>query len=154
MEPTLRTRKPIDSLRLADLRAFPIWEFAIDEEGIEGQDETWVKPRRARTVPLNAFSLHVTAGFLASSGRKFEGFVTVTTVGAIELGHAAIIARSQYVFIPSNDFWDAPRFRRIAAQTLGLRTNELFPLTFSLRACVKGESTLRTGSFTNVKTAA
>lgn len=44
MPTTAETRKPIDGLTLADLEAFPIWEFAIDEEGVEGQDETWVRP--------------------------------------------------------------------------------------------------------------
>lgn len=29
---------------LSDLEKYPIWIFAVDEEGIEGQDETWVKP--------------------------------------------------------------------------------------------------------------
>lgn len=33
MAVTLKTRKPIDKLRPADLRAYPIWEFADDEEG-------------------------------------------------------------------------------------------------------------------------
>jgi hypothetical protein len=40
---TLKTRKPVVNLTVSDLRAFPIWEFAIDEEGeaeqgLESQD--------------------------------------------------------------------------------------------------------------------
>jgi hypothetical protein len=40
--------KPIDLLTPADIEQHPIWEFAIDEEGIEGQDETWVRPFHCR----------------------------------------------------------------------------------------------------------
>jgi len=42
--PTLRTRKPIDRLTVDDLVAYPIWEYAIDEEVVDDRDETWVRP--------------------------------------------------------------------------------------------------------------
>jgi hypothetical protein len=34
MSTTAQTRKPIDVLTLADLEAFPIWEFATDESDV------------------------------------------------------------------------------------------------------------------------
>ena len=37
-------RKPVDELTIEDFIDSPIWEWAIDEEGNEGQDETWVSP--------------------------------------------------------------------------------------------------------------
>jgi hypothetical protein len=46
MAATLATRKPIDQITVADLVDFPIWEFCLDEEGVEGMDETWVLPLR------------------------------------------------------------------------------------------------------------
>ena len=33
MKATLSTRKPIDEITIEDLRSFPVWEFASDEEG-------------------------------------------------------------------------------------------------------------------------
>jgi hypothetical protein len=50
MPATLKTRKPVDKLTVGDLVAFPIWEFASDEESVEGQDETWVRPRTVQKL--------------------------------------------------------------------------------------------------------
>jgi len=38
------TRKQVYDLTLADLQAAPVWEFALDEEGVAGQDEATVRP--------------------------------------------------------------------------------------------------------------
>lgn len=52
MRPTLKTRKPIDTLDAADLAKFPIWELASDEEDVPGRDETWVRPVDASFVRM------------------------------------------------------------------------------------------------------
>ena len=39
MQVTLKTRKPVNKLTPEDLVTFPIWEFASDEEGVEGHDD-------------------------------------------------------------------------------------------------------------------
>ncbi len=36
--------KSLDDINLKDVLENPIWEWALDEEGIEGQDETWQRP--------------------------------------------------------------------------------------------------------------
>ena len=36
--------KPIDELSLDEILKNTIWEYALDEEGIEGQDESWIRP--------------------------------------------------------------------------------------------------------------
>jgi hypothetical protein len=36
--------KSPDDITIEDVKAFPIWEWALDEEGVDGQDETWQKP--------------------------------------------------------------------------------------------------------------
>ena len=46
----MRVRKPVDKLTPADLEQFPFWEFALDEEGIAGQDETTVRPVLGRSA--------------------------------------------------------------------------------------------------------
>ena len=38
--------KPVDELTLEDFKESPIWEWAIDEEENDEQDETWVRPHR------------------------------------------------------------------------------------------------------------
>lgn len=34
----------MEEVNLEDFQKNPIWIFALDEEEIEGQDETWLKP--------------------------------------------------------------------------------------------------------------
>jgi hypothetical protein len=36
--------KPVNSLTPEDFAMFPVWEYDLDAEGTEGQDETWVRP--------------------------------------------------------------------------------------------------------------
>jgi hypothetical protein len=84
--------KPINLLTPTDIEQHPIWEFAIDEEGIEGQDETSVRPFDSVVVPLNEYSLSVAADFSTSNGSKFSGIVDVSTAGEITLGARSLIA--------------------------------------------------------------
>jgi len=145
--PTLRTRKPIDQLRVADLEAFPVWEFATDEEGVPGQDETWVRPLGRTLVPEQASSLSVAARFLTASGREFNGIVGVSTFGGLDIGHAAIITDARYVFIPLPSCHDAHESCSIAAQQLGLTEDELFPLRYRLLVPAEGVAQPIEGSY-------
>jgi hypothetical protein len=36
--------KSLDDITLEDVLQYPIWEWALDEEGVDGQDETWQRP--------------------------------------------------------------------------------------------------------------
>jgi hypothetical protein len=36
--------KSLDDITLEDVLKYPIWEWALDEEGEVGQDETWQRP--------------------------------------------------------------------------------------------------------------
>ncbi len=141
--PALTTRKPVDQLTADDLAVFAIWEFAIDEEGAEdGQDETWVRPVDSRVVPLDAWSLSVAADFRTSSGASSPGLVGVTTAQGIELGHAVLLPGGRYVFVEAHE----PDGRTRTADALNLAEHDVFPLTFTLRVPIEGESELRTGS--------
>src|SRR5205814_561097 len=42
--PRMKIRKQVYNLTAADLSEHPVWEFAEDEEGTEGQDEATVRP--------------------------------------------------------------------------------------------------------------
>ena len=55
MRPTLKSRKPVDQLRPVDLKTFPVWEFASDEEGEE--DLTLAPPVRNGLVLARASEL-------------------------------------------------------------------------------------------------
>jgi hypothetical protein len=142
MSASEETRKPIDQLTVEDLAAFPVWEFATDEEGVEGQDETWVRPLSVSRIPGDAFSLSVAADFLAPNGSQFEGIMEVNTAIASPFPSACLIVRSEYLYIGG-----APgsRERRALAKKLGGSEADVFPLSYTLRVRVEGEAVYRTG---------
>lgn len=76
---TLETRKPVDRLTASDLADFPVWEFAMDEEGLDGQDETWVRPCDTRVIPARSYSLIVSVELTPACGGTHAGLIVVTT---------------------------------------------------------------------------
>ena len=101
MATRLETRKPVDRLTVNDLSTFPVWEYALDEEGIEGRDETWVRPLNTQVVPSGQYSLQVAADFKAACGRTYSGFVDVTTAGEpVDISGGVILHGSDYLIIP------------------------------------------------------
>lgn len=139
--PTLKTRKPIDELTAADLTAFPIWEFADDEEGEEDQDETWVRPVDAQVVRKGQWSLSVAAEFRTRAGTTIPGLMGVTTAEGVDIGDAVLLPDSKYIFVDAG----SPKARRETAKALGLTSREIFPLQYTLRVRIGREKELRTG---------
>jgi hypothetical protein len=83
----LRIRKPVSELSLEDLRQYPVWEFALDEEGHEGQDETTVRPYSltGHLDPADGMFI-IQAGFHLSDGTVAEGYMTPPFRGDKGLG--------------------------------------------------------------------
>ena len=148
MKPSFKTRKPVDQLRQIDLETFPVWEFASDEEGKEDQDETWVRPVRAKQIPSDAYSLSVAARLTSPSGVEYQGIVWVSTAEGFEAVHAAIVTKEDYVFIPWPGMTGASKMASEAAKELGMKASELFPLTYRLAVPIEGESAQRQGVYT------
>ncbi|HKW85789.1 MAG TPA: hypothetical protein VJM82_01825 [Nitrospiraceae bacterium] len=143
----LATRKPTDRLTMDDLKAFPMWEFCLDEEDVEEQDETWVRPLDAKTVPLGAFSLSVAADFVAANGVQYEGLVDVSTgPDGIEFANIAVLlVGGRYLPVPENEAGFATDMRRKFSSIVGGIEETVFPLTFSLRIPIEGETERRRG---------
>jgi hypothetical protein len=79
---TVPIRKSVVSLTLADLATSPVWEFALDEEDVEGQDETTVRPY-AVDGPLDpaAGMFVVRARFALADGTLMSGYLTPPVQG-------------------------------------------------------------------------
>jgi hypothetical protein len=152
MTATIATRKPIDQITVADLVDFPIWEFCLDEEGVEGMDETWVRPLAAAAVPNGAYSLSVAAEFETASGLRVNGLVGVTTTaGEVDISVAVLLFDGKYLFVPGKHDMriDAPRehnekLRSAFADALG--TSAVFPLRYRLSVSIEGEASHREGT--------
>ena len=152
MAATLATRKPIDQITVADLVDFPIWEFCLDEEGVEGMDETWVRPLAAAAVPNGAYSLSVAAEFETASGLRVNGLIGVTTAeGEVEIAYPVLLFDGKYLFVPGKHDMriDALRehdekLRWAIADALG--TSPVFPLRYRLSVPIEGEASHREGT--------
>jgi hypothetical protein len=149
MAATIATRKPIDQITVADLVDFPIWEFCLDEEGVEGMDETWVRPLAAAAVPNEAYSLSVAAEFETASGLRVNGLIGVTTAeGEVEIAYPVLLFDGKYLFVPSQhdmQFNGADeKLRSAIADALG--TSPVFPLRYRLSVPIEGEASHREGT--------
>ena len=152
MAATIGTRKPIDQITVADLLDFPIWEFCLDEEGVEGMDETWVRPLAAAAVPNGAYSLSVAAEFETASGLRVDGLVGVTTIaGEVEISQAVLLFDRKYLFVPDKQDMridalreDDEKLRAALADALG--KSPVFPLRYRLSVLIEGEASHREGT--------
>jgi hypothetical protein len=149
MAATFATRKPIDQITVPDLVDFPIWEFCLDEEGVEGMDETWVRPLAAAAVPNGAYSLSVAAAFETASGVRVNGLIGVTTAeGEVEIAYPVLLFDGKYLVVPSQQATQInaadERLRAAVADALG--TSPVFPLRYRLSVLIEGEASHREGT--------
>jgi len=79
---TVALRKSVVNLTVADLATSPVWEFAIDEEGVEGQDETTVRPYPvAGHLDPSAGMFVVRANFVLADETPMSGYLTPPVQG-------------------------------------------------------------------------
>jgi zinc-ribbon domain len=124
-------RKQVTDLVPADLERFPIWEFALDEEGEPGQDETSVRPRPdlERADPSDGLFI-VKAEFVAADGTRFYGFVSPHYDPHVAYTQPTIVTNAGHVNFwfgfspPRTDLLDA------AYRTLEKDRSALFPVRY------------------------
>jgi hypothetical protein len=137
---SLRTRKPVDQLTLDDFGAFPVWEYASDEEQVEGRDESWVRPVDTDVVPDCSYT-HVAADFTAACGKKYAGFVTVSTLdGSPDVCQGVILHEHDYLFVSNREAFGYEESRKELLDSLGLAESQVFPVSFRLRVPVAGSA--------------
>ena len=129
----VRVRKQVYELTLHDLGAFPVWEFRLDAEGEEGQDESTVRPYTG-SGPLDPTDrmFVVRARFIAADGSMMQGYLTPLCRGDAGIG------RLQPIIVTDRGqvrFWcgtAAPSSKRLAHsyELLGKDAKDLFPVRF------------------------
>jgi hypothetical protein len=124
-------RKQVTDLRPDDLTRYPIWEFALDEEGEEGQDEETVKPRPDldRADPARGMFI-VRTEFVAADGTRFDGYASPQEDAHLGYTQPTIATAEGQV-----QFWFGgvpPRPGKLDAsyRILGKSAAELFPLRY------------------------
>jgi hypothetical protein len=73
----MKIRKQVYDLTISDFTDFPVWEFAVDEEGKEENDEATVRPFEY-TAPLDPGdgTFVVQAEFLLADGTHMHGYLS------------------------------------------------------------------------------
>ena len=83
----MKIRKQVYELTATDLNEFPVWEFALDEEGVVGQDEATVRPHETSgTLDPSDGMYIVRASFLLADGTKAQGYLIPSVQGDNYLG--------------------------------------------------------------------
>jgi hypothetical protein len=73
----MRIRKQVYELTVEDFDQHPVWEYALDEEGEEGQDEATVRPHSvAGPVDPADGMVIVKARFTLADGTSMPGYLT------------------------------------------------------------------------------
>jgi len=132
MPPTTATRKPVDELTASDLEAFPVWEFATDEEEVDKeQDETWVKPVATGELPADGSSLSVAAALRLAGGQVYPGVMFCDTHDGLDIAAIALLTTEGRVLFSQSD---SPSEIRRSLKRLGLDHRSVFPLDYCTRA--------------------
>lgn len=78
----MKIRKQVYELTLEDLDKHPAWEFALDEEGEDGQDEATIRPiERDSPVDPDYGMCIVRTSFTLSDGTRYSGFLSPQVSG-------------------------------------------------------------------------
>ena len=138
----MRIRKQVYDLTIEDFEQHPIWEFALDEEGEEGQDEATVRPY-SLPGPADASEgmAVVKASFILADGTQMFGFLTPpTTLDAGGLGtiQPQIITPQGQVSFWYGVLEPTQEHLKKSYERLGRDAKEVFPVRFKSEVEVVG----------------
>jgi len=136
------TRKQVYNLTRDDFELYPVWEFALDEEGKGGQNEATVRPYDF-SPPLDpaAGMFVVSTDFTLADGTKMKGYLTPQAHEDFkELGYIQphiITDRSQVMFwfgmISPDHETIAGNYRKLSKSA-----SKVFPLEYRSAVNISG----------------
>lgn len=137
----MRIRKQVHELTPDDLESFNIWEFCLDEETSEEQDETTVRPRPdlAGIMDCSDGDLLCAAEFVLADGTSHRGWILPRGESDIRSSQPVIVTKDGMV-----GFWHGvmkPRPEDIAKAyaRLGRTRETVFPVSFHSMVEVEGK---------------
>lgn len=131
--------KPVDSLRVADLQAHPVWQYT----NREGADETFVRP--VKQVPVaNATGKVVGTQVVLANGQRVWALIgNVDPMNAKLTEHFLTLSVERdgrwFTLARYHDFDYAERGPEALARFLGLSVDAVFPIAYDIRQYAKGE---------------
>ena len=83
---TMHIRRQVYDLTPSDLQRYAVWEYALDEEGTEGQDEATVRPcETGEPIDPSQGMFFVRAAMTFADGTRHIGYVTLSEHGGVDL---------------------------------------------------------------------
>jgi hypothetical protein len=137
--------KPIDSLRVIDLEAHPVWQYA----NREGADETFV--RAVKRVPVTSLTGKIVGALvvLANGERPWAIIGNVDSVNPRLTEHFLTLSVEQggtwFTLARYHDFDYAERGPEALAHFLRLAVDEVFPIVYDIRAYSTGDAAALSG---------
>jgi hypothetical protein len=133
----LSTRKPLRKITREDLAAFPIWEWAIDEEDAGDRDESYVRPTSHASIPTGYFSQ-----FIVAADAELRDGATLPAVVEVTLNEMARSFEPLSVLLLDRhlDFVSVETTRLLSRYT---KVVDNYPVRWQLRVPVSGEEKLR-----------
>lgn len=139
----MKIRKQVYELTDKDLADHPVWEFALDEETEEGQDEATVRPYSADGAIDPSYGMFIVlAEFILADGTSMKGYLTPQVKDFEKVGFIQPIIVTP---IGQVNFWlgrmpATPEKLAIAYRALGKKPGQIFPVKYrSLIPITSGE---------------
>lgn len=130
----MKIRKQVYDLGPQDFEEHPVWEFALDEECEEGQDEATVRPFTTDgPLDVDAGMFVVRARFTMADGTVAEGYLTPPVQGmeGIETYQPTIVTSDGQVPLWCGIFPPDEQFLRQSYSFLGKASDEVFPVRYA-----------------------
>jgi hypothetical protein len=145
--------KPVDQLTPDDLARHPVWEYAHDEEGVEGRDETWVRP--VKRLPITDADNRV----IGTTVRLAGGRECPATLGNLDVARPDKTRQFLVVAVyrPDGTSFGLARYfdpwldrcgPEALAAFLGLPLDEIFPIAWDVSTVVAGDPRCTRGVIT------
>jgi len=124
-------RIQFDDFNLNHFKISPIWEFAIDEEGENGQDETTLKPRFDLKYPDPSEGLLIVeCEFVTNSGKHFNGLCSPSFDDSLSSIQPYIIEDNKFVMFWFGIAQPDKEMKESFYEILGETIDSLFPIKF------------------------
>ncbi len=137
----MRSRKQVYELTSEDLEKCLVWEFASDEEGVEGQDEATVRPRPdlSATKGCPAGGFICAAQFCLVDKTILHGFVYAEHGARLGLTQPVIITNKGQVHFWFGAMKPKPNEILRSYAALGRSKETVFPISFRSVVEVEGK---------------
>ena len=129
----MKIRRQFNELTTQDLTRYPVWQYALDEEDIDGQDETTLKPYTGAWPPAaDCGPLIVSAAFWFADGSEHIGCVTLPPEGerTIDAVQPVILTLHGPVFLWSGVLVPSSDSLALWYALLGRPAESVFPCRF------------------------